>query len=76
MVNVAADCIHPAQAAPKADPASLFSDKLGKPVHKENADEFSNQINEIVELEHGLMLALSGPNVKAGKRGYRAMEAK
>jgi hypothetical protein len=49
------------------------ADKLRKPVHQERADEFSHKSHEVVvELQHGLMMALYGPNVKAGKRGCRA----
>ena len=75
-MDVAADRGHATQAAPKADPSSQFADKLRKHIHKEDADEFGNEINEIVQLEHDLTVALSGPNVKAGKRRCSAVRAK
>jgi hypothetical protein len=54
----------------------LFADKLGDLLHDEHADEFGHKFNETVELQHGLILALSGANVKAGKCGCPAVRAK
>ena len=76
LVNVATDRGHPTQPAPKADPPGQFADKLGKPIHKENAGELGDQSNEIIQLEHGLTVALSRPTVKAGKCVCPAIRAK
>jgi hypothetical protein len=65
-VNVTVNRSHPTQASPKTEFAGLFSDKLGEPIHKASADEFGEECKECFQLEHGLMVALSGPKVKAG----------
>lgn len=69
---MAANGMHPAEATPKSDSASLFSDKPGDFIHKQYADDFSREFPEVIELEHGLIVALSDPNEKAGKCGYAA----
>jgi hypothetical protein len=76
VVNVKTDGMHPAEVVPKIDAANLFSDKPGDFIHKQYADEVSREIPEIVEIEHGLIVALSGPIAKAGKCGYPAIRAK
>jgi len=75
MMNVAANRGHPSGSAPGIDRPSQFADQLGEPIHNENADEIGDKVNEIVQLEHGKMVALSGPNVKAGKCSCSAVRA-
>jgi hypothetical protein len=72
LMNVPADLRHSAQLPPQAEASRLFADKLGELIHKKDIDEFGHELNYIVQLKHGLMMSLSGPNVKAGKRGCPA----
>jgi hypothetical protein len=73
---MAANRSHAMQTPSDTDPSSQFADTFRNPIHKHHADDFANEINEIAQLEHGLMMALREPNVKTGKCGYAAAWAK
>ena len=75
-MNVLTNCMHPPQTAVEANSPDLFSDTLGNLIHKQHAEEFGHEFDKVVQLEHGLMVALSEPNVKAGNCGVLACAAK
>lgn len=67
---MSADSQHAARPTPKqpADPRKAFDEGL----HQECADRVNNNCNKSFKSEHASMVALSGPQVKAGKCGCPA----
>jgi hypothetical protein len=55
---MAAHCLHSAQAASKTEVAYQIPDMLRHFIHEKNADEFSNQRNEVLQFEHAGTVAL------------------
>jgi hypothetical protein len=68
-VEVPTNCPHTPRPRAEVDVPGNVADNFRKPIHNQNADKVGKEFNESVELKHGLMVALSASNVKAGKCG-------
>lgn len=68
-VNMASDIGHTAEAAPGPKPDRVAADVLREPIDEKGTQKIGNELKKCVGSEHGGMMALAGPNVKAGKPG-------
>jgi len=73
MMYVSTDSGHTARTSPKM--AADFGGAFGERLHQKCADCIDDNCDESFEPEHAAMMALSGANVKAGKRGCLAFLA-
>jgi hypothetical protein len=76
VVDVAADRVHSAQSATKADSPHAAADTLAEPINQNGPEDVASELEEDIKNEHTIMVALISRCEKTGKAGYSARMAR